>query len=184
MKPFAFLIFLLATPALAEPAYYEAFDAHACLHWKIDNEMPGAADEMPAAYRQAVDLANRQPYSRHRPLSAEVFERMYREHAAEVVVVYSARAYDRKLHREIEKFGACSLGEGLRCLPGQDFPLAGASYRRGPAQGTQATAICIAGCGNAPTAIYDMGYENMENERHLEHARALARFERKCGKRQ
>lgn len=184
MKSLAFLLLLLAMPVLAEPAYYEVFDAHKCLRWKIDNEMPGSADAMPAAYRRALNLANRQPYSRHRRMTAEEQERMYREHANQVVVVYSARAYDRKQQLEIEKFGACSPGEGLRCLSGQDFPLAGGSYRKAPSRSALGTAHCVAGCTRVPAELYDTGYENMGNERNVALAQALARFERKCGKTQ
>ena len=42
MKALALLVLLIATPALSESAYYEAFDFKNCLHWNIDNEMHGA----------------------------------------------------------------------------------------------------------------------------------------------
>ena len=179
------LLWLLAAPAFAEPSYYEAFDFQHCLHRTIDNEMNAAPPTGTATkpYLAALALANRQPYSRHRPLSPEQFERMTRNHPTEIAVVYTAQAQDLKTGKTLEKYGVCNLGEGLRCLPDQDFPLAGAHYRPGRSRGALVTLECFAGCASVPTALHNMGYEAMDGERNLEQATALKRFAKTCGRR-
>jgi hypothetical protein len=183
MKAVAYLVLMLATPAFGEPAYYEAFDFKNCLHWKIDNEMYGdALHEAPRQYVAALNLANQQPYSRHKVMSAVEFDRMYRDHPDEVVVVYSAYAHDQANGKEVEKYGVCSHVTGLRCLPNQDFPLAGASYKRIRSKGALVTSVCVSGCVAAPARIYYMGYENTEGERNVERESALGKFRKMCGR--
>lgn len=99
------LLWLLAAPAFAEPSYYEAFDFQHCLHWTIDNEMNAAPPTGTATkpYLAALALANRQPYSRHRPLSPEQFERMTRNHPTEIAVVYTALAQDLKTGKTLDR---------------------------------------------------------------------------------
>ncbi|MDP9109300.1 MAG: hypothetical protein M3N23_09565, partial [Pseudomonadota bacterium] len=104
MKALALLVLLIATPALSEPAYYEAFDFKNCLHWNIDNEMHGAdLGKEPKQYLAALHLANRQRYSRHKFMSAGEFDDVYRQHFAEVAIVYSASGFDTKNKRRVEK---------------------------------------------------------------------------------
>lgn len=183
MKTVACLVLLLATPAFGEPAYYEAFDFKKCLHWNIDNEMHG--DDLsnePKQYIAALELANRQPYSRHKIMSAKDFASMYEFHPDEVVVIYSAYAYDKKSKKTIEKYGVCNFQAGFTCLPNQDFPLAGASYRKILSKGNLATFACVAGCTDTPASIHDMGYENMGDERNIEQEAALKKFRKMCGR--
>lgn len=183
MKAVAYLVLLLATPAFGEPAYYEAFDFKNCLHWKIDNEMHG--DDLgnePKQYVAALNLANRQPYSRHKKMSAPEFERMYRDHPGEVVVVYSAHAYDKGKKMDVQKFGVCNHPARIACLPDQDFPLAGASYKEARSKGALATLVCATGCTGVPATIYYMGYETMEGERNIEQEAALEKFRKTCGR--
>ena len=183
MKTVAYLVLTLAAPAFAEPAYYEAFDFKNCLHWKIDNEMYGDdLNSAPKPYIAALNLANRQPHSRHKSMSADELDRMYREHPEEVAVVYSARAYDRKKQRDISKYGVCTYAAGLRCLPNQDFPLAGASYKKSPSRGKLAAEVCVSGCADVPTAIHDMGYENLDGAKNVEREAAFEKHKRKCGR--
>lgn len=173
---------LLAIPAFGEPSYYEAFDFKKCLHWKIDNEMySDPLRDAPKQYIAALELANRQPYSRHKIMSAKEFDKMYEVHPEDVVVVYSTYAYDKKLKKNIEKYGVCSQHIGLTCLPNQDFPLAGASYKKIHSKGALATFACVAGCTGAPATIHYMGYENMDGERNIEQEAALGKFRKMCG---
>jgi len=183
MKAFTYLALMLATSAVfGEPAYYEAFDYKDCLRWKITNEMHGDdLSQEPKQYIAALDLANRQPYSRHKKMSAVEFERMYKDHPGEVVVVYSAYAHDKKKNT-IEKFGVCNHTIGITCLPDQDFPLAGASYKEIRSKGKLPTLRCVAGCTGAPAMIHDIGYEAMDGERNIEHEAALRKFRKTCAR--
>lgn len=183
MKYVVYLFLMLATSAYGEPAHYEAFDFKKCLHWKITNEMRG--DDLsnePKEYIAALNLANRQPYSRHKKMSADEFDRMYREHPNNVVVVYSANAYAEKQKTSIEKFGVCNYTAGFTCLPNQDFPLTGASYKKVRSKGALTTSVCVAGCTDAPAALHYMGYENMDGDRNIEHEVALGKFSKICGR--
>jgi hypothetical protein len=183
MKYVAYLFLMLATPAFGEPAYYEAFDFNNCLHWKITNEMHG--DDLsnePKQYIAALNLANRQPYSRHKKMSVDEFDRMYRDHPNDVVVVYSAYAYDKKKKKDIDKYGVCNYTAGFTCLPNQDFPLAGASYKKVRSKGVLTTSVCVAGCTGAPAALHYMGYENMDGERNIEQEVAFGKFRKLCGR--
>ncbi|CAN5124233.1 hypothetical protein BH10PSE16_BH10PSE16_22520 [soil metagenome] len=183
MKTLVYLVLMLVTPAFGEPAYYEAFDFKKCLHWKIDNEMQGTdRSKEPKQYMAALELANRQPYSRHKIMSAVEFDSMYRDHRDEVVVIYSADAYDKKSKKNIEKYGVCNPRIGMTCLPDQDSPLAGASYKEIPSKGALATFACVAGCTGAPATIHYMGYENMEGGKNSEQESALGKFRKMCGR--
>lgn len=183
MKNVAYLVLMLTTPAFGEPAYYEAFDFKNCLHWKIDNEMYGGdLSKAPRSYIAALGLANRQPYSRHKTMPAADFDRMYQEHSGEVVVIYSASAYDKNQKMDITKYGVCNHAVGLACLPNQDFPLAGASYKEAHSKGVLTTSVCVAGCTDVPAAIHYMGYENMDGERNIEQEIAVGKFRKICGR--
>lgn len=183
MRVIAYLVFMLAAPAFGEPSYYEAFDFKNCLHWRIDNEMH--SDDLsnePKQYIAALNLANRQRYSRHKIMSALEAERIYRDHTAEMAVVYSASAYDKRTKKNIDRYGVCNHEVGFTCLPKQDFPLAGAIYRRIRSKGALETSVCVAGCADAPAAIHYMGYENMDNERNIEQEAALKKYRKICGR--
>lgn len=118
MRTIAYLALMLATPAFGEESNYEAFDFRNCLHWNITNTMHGDdLSKEPERYIAALNLANRQPYSRHKTMSNVEFERMYRDHSDEVVVVYSAYAYDKNKKKDIEKYGVCNYTAGFTCLP-------------------------------------------------------------------
>jgi hypothetical protein len=82
----------------------------------------------------------------------------------------------------ISQFGACygNPTVGITCLPNQDFPLSGASYRLIASKGELKTFACSKGCNMAPDFIYDMGYENMEGERNIEHEAAIKKFSKVC----
>ena len=184
MKAVAYLVLMLATSAFGEPANYEAFDFKNCLHWNITNEMHG--DDLknePKQYIAALELANRQPYSRHKIMSAEELTRMYEAHPYEMVIVYSAYAYEKKSKKDIEEYGVCRGNHptGIACLPNQHFPLAGARYKEIRSKGPLATLVCVAGCTGAPATIHDMGYENMEGEKNIEREAALRKFRKMCG---
>jgi hypothetical protein len=183
MKAVTYLVLMLSASAFGEPAYYEAFDLKNCLHWKIDNEMYGdPLSNAPKQYIAALNLANRQPYSRHKTMSAAEFDHMYREHSGEIVVIYTASAYDKNKKTDITKYGVCNLAGGMTCLPNQDFPLAGSSYKEARSKGVLTTAICVTGCTDAPAAIHYMGYENMDGERNIEQEVALGQFRKLCGR--
>jgi hypothetical protein len=176
---------MLSTPAFGEPANFEAFDFKNCLHWTITNEMHG--DDLrnePKQYIAALELANRQPYSRHKTMSAVEFDRMYKDHFYEVVIVYSALAHGIRSKKVIEKYGVCRFTNppGIACLPNQDFPLAGAQYTKTRSKGDLPTLRCVAGCEGSPAVIHDMGYENMGNEKNIEQEAALRRFTKVCGR--
>lgn len=106
-------------------------------------------------------------------MSAAEFDRMYREHSGEVVVIYTASAYDRNKKTDITKYGVCNHAGGMTCLPNQDFPLAGSSYKEARSKGVLTTSVCVAGCRDAPAAIHYMGYENMDGERNIDQEVAL-----------
>jgi hypothetical protein len=183
MKTVAYLALMLSIPAFGETSNYDAFDFKNCLHWGITNEMHG--DDLsnePKQYIAALNLANRQPYSRHKNMSAVEFDRMYRDHPDEVVVVYSAYAYDKKKNKNIDKYGVCNYTVGFTCLPNQDFPLAGASYKTIRSKGELVTSVCVAGCTGAPATIHDMGYETMGGERNIEQEAAQRKFRKICGR--
>ncbi len=183
MRTIAYLALMLATPAFGEESNYEAFDFRNCLHWNITNTMHGDdLSKEPERYIAALNLANRQPYSRHKTMSNVEFERMYRDHSDEVVVVYSAYAYDKNKKKDIEKYGVCNYTAGFTCLPNQDFPLAGASYKAIRSKGELVTSVCVAGCTGAPAAIHDMGYETMDGERNIEREAAQKKFRKICGR--
>lgn len=182
MKTVVYLAFLFAVPAFGESANFEAFDFKNCLHWTITNEMHGNdLRNEPKQYIAALELANRQPYSRHKPMSADEFDRMYRDHPGEVVVAYSAYAYDKKKRMDIEKYGVCNHPDRIACLPKQDFPLAGASFKEIRSKGALATLVCVTGCTGVPATLHDMGYETMDGERNIEQEAALRKFRKMCG---
>ena len=181
MRSVAYLLLILAAPALGEPGHYEAFDFKNCLHWKIDNEMyTNAFSNAPERYLAALKVANRQPFSRHKPMSVAELDVMYRDHPDEMVVVYSAHAYDNNAKKNIEKYGVCNQRIGLACLPNQDFPLAGASYKQTRSKGALATSACVAACTGVPATLHYMGYENMEGEKNLERESAFRKFRKMC----
>lgn len=186
MKYVACLVFVLATPAFGEPTHFEAFDFKNCLRWEITNEMYGAPNSAPQGYVAAVELANQQPYSRHKDMSNTELDRMYEDHPDEVVVVYSALARDMKSkdNKYIERYGVCKPHppKGIKCLPKQDFPLSGATYQKAPSKGALPTLRCVAGCSKAPATIHDMGYEAMDGERNVEQGVALEKFKKICGR--
>ncbi len=186
MKYAAWFALVFSAPVFGEPSSFEAFDFKNCLHWTITNEMYGDLGAAPRGYVAAVELANRQPYSRHKNMSYEAFQRMYEEHGHEVVIVYSALAHDMKSKepKDIEKYGVCKPHHprGIECLPDQDFPLAGASYKTIRSKGALATSVCVAGCTNTPAAIHDMGYETMDGERNIEREAAQKKFRKICGR--
>lgn len=183
MKAVANLVLMLAASADGEPTYYDAFNFKSCLHWKIDNEMYGdSLSNAPKQYIAALNLANRQPYSRHKTMSAAELDRMYQENSGEVVVIYTATAYDKNKKTDITKYGVCNHDGGLTCLPNQDFPLAGSTYKEARSKGVLTTSVCVAGCTDAPTAIHFMGYENMDGEKNVEPEVALGKFRKMCGR--
>jgi hypothetical protein len=186
MRFVAWLALIFSASVFGEPSNFEAFDFKNCLHWGITNEMYGDLNAAPRGYVAAVELANRQPYSRHKSMSNAEFERMYEDHLYEVVVVYSALARNResKQYKSIEKYGVCKLHypRGIECLPNQDFPLSGASYQVVRSKGALPTLRCVGGCSEAPVAIHDMGYETMDGERNIEQESALRRFKKMCGR--
>jgi hypothetical protein len=99
-----------------------------------------------------------------------------------VVIVYSAYAYDKKKKKDIDKYGVCNYTVGLTCLPNQDFPLAGASYKRIRSKGELVTSVCVDGCTGAPATIHNMGYETMNGERNIEKEAAQRKFRKICGR--
>ena len=186
MRPLAWLALVFAAPVFGEPSNFEAFDFKNCLRWDISNEMYGDLNAAPRQYVAAVELANRQPYSRHKSMSAQAFDSMYENHFYEVVVVYSANARDMKSkeYKSIEKFGVCKphYPRGIKCLPNQDFPLSGASYQEVRSKGALTTLRCVAGCSSTPATIHDMGYEAMDGERNVEQEASLKKFNKLCGR--
>jgi len=186
MKFLVWLALVFASPVFGEPSNFEAFDFKNCLRWEITNEMYGDLNAAPRQYVAAVALANRQPYSRHKSMSVQEFERMYENHFHDVVVVYSALARDMKSkeYKSIEKFGVCkpNYPRSIKCLPNQDFPLSGASYQTVRSKGALTTLRCVSGCSSAPATIHDMGYEAMNGERNIEQVAALGKFNKLCGR--
>jgi hypothetical protein len=181
IKAVASMVLVLASPAFGAPAYYEAFDFKSCLHWKINNEIHG--DDLSQESKQyiaALELEKRQPYSWHKFMSAKVQTRMTEADSYKLVVVHSAYAYDSKTKKYFEKYGVCN--NGIACLPNQDFPLAGASYKKIRSKGALTTLGCVAGCTDAPATIHDMGYENMDGERNIEQEANLEKFRKVCGR--
>lgn len=186
MRSLAWLALIFAAPVFGEPSNFEAFDYKNCLRWEITNEMYGDLNAAPRQYVAAVELANRQPFSRHKRMSVQESESMYEHHFYEVVVVYSALARDMKSkeYKSIEKFGVCKshYPRGIQCLPNQDFPLSGASYQAVRSKGALTTLRCVAGCSGTPATIHDVGYEAMDGERNIEQEAALSKFNKLCGR--
>ena len=180
MRLLLLLRIMLSSQARGEPSHYEAFDFKQCLHWSIDNEIRDVSVE-PAQYKTAVELANRQSFSRHRDLTAAELEGLYKDHFYDVAIVFGASAH-RKSKEFVLKYGVCRfVPEGLACMPKQDFPLAGAIYKVTPSRGALRSFSCRAGCDGSPTAIHDMGYENIEGEKNVAHEVALKKFRKMCG---
>jgi hypothetical protein len=184
MRRLAWLIFFLILPAYGASDFYETFDFKNCLHWYIDNEPHGVElSKEPKEYIAALELANRHPYSWHKIESWYELEKMPETGKNKLVSVYSASAGHSK-NNYVQKFGACygNLSVGITCLPKQNFPLTGATYRAIKSKGILTTLACVAGCKTgAPAYIYYMGYENMEGERNIEHETAKKRFIKVCG---
>lgn len=185
MRHLAWLSLVVSASVFGEPSNYEAFDFKNCLRWSITNEVYDL-NTAPKQYAAAVQLANRQPYSRHKNMSASEFDNMYEKHSYEVVVVFSALAHDMKSkeHKSIEKYGVCKphYPRGIECLPNQDFPLSGASYQAVRSKGALTTFRCVAGCSNTPATVHDMGYEAMDGERNIEQEATLRKFKKLCGR--
>ena len=170
--------------AHAASDFYEAFNFKKCLYYLIDNEPHGIAlSKESAEYMAAYRRANEHPNSLYKIKSLQALEQLSEEKTNKLVKVYSG-AVKGKNGLYISQYGACygSTTVGLSCLPGQKFPLSGASYRLIPSKGELKTFACTTGCDDAPDFIYDMGYENMDGERNIEHEAAMRKFRNRCGK--
>jgi hypothetical protein len=168
MRSLLFLLVFVVSPAFGASDFYEAFDFTKCRRWAIDNEPHGIDLSLESKeYISALELANRQPKS----LNEE-----------RLITVYSAGTRD-KSKKYIEKFGACygSTSIQVTCLPNQDFPLAGATYKKIRSKGQLVALACVSGCRGVPAFIYDMGYEPMDGERNIEHETAGKKFGKLCG---
>jgi hypothetical protein len=183
MRAMACFLFISMSSAFASSDFYEAFDPKGCLRWSIDNEPHGIElSKEPKEYITAFELAKRQHNSWYKVESWAEMDRMSHKERDKLVSLYSAAGQGRA-NKYIAKFGACygSASSVITCLPNQDFPLAGASYRKVRSKGALITLACVRGCNGVPAFIYDMGYENMEGERNIEHEYAKKKFRRLCG---
>jgi hypothetical protein len=171
-----------ALPALAAHDTYVAFDFRKCMRWVIDNE-PGQFSEDPilvTRYAKARKLAEQQALFAEKLSEPAGWESLSADQRARVVHIFTARSTDRD-GRQAFHFGVCHGNPrvGLSCLPGQDFPLAGARYNPAQSMGDLVSLKCVSGCGGVPSQIHDMGYEahDMSNR---EHEAAMEKFRKQC----
>jgi hypothetical protein len=133
------------------PLELQAYDLRKCVRWSIT---PAPQPQRTMAWRVA------------------------RLHAKPPLQVFAATA-ELPEGGTLHEFGACSLRpEGrrlrLRCAPGLDFPLSGASFLAGAPQKfrTVVTFACATGCDQKiPTAVYQLrpvspGDELQDKEEH------------------
>jgi hypothetical protein len=180
---FVFSTCLWGFHAQAASDFYEAFNFKKCLHYQFDNEPHGIALSTESTeYMTAYNRANEHPNSLYKIKSWQELEQLPVSKVNKLVSVYSAGVKGRN-KSYINQFGACfgNTSVGVTCLPNQDFPLSGASYRVIASKGELKTFACNKGCEMAPDFIYDMGYENMESERNIEHEAAIKKFSKACG---
>ena len=83
----ALSVFLAPVLATAEPAYFAALDFKTCTRWTITNEVFEEASER---FRAALELANSQPLSFHRPLPREEVEKLSDVERAQMATVFTS----------------------------------------------------------------------------------------------
>jgi len=180
VRALALIVILCASKAFAVPTDLQAFDVAQCLRWSMTSNTGGAQAE---AFKTASRLEQKQPNS------ATLRERQAGSlhQADELAWVFSANAIGSG-GRRIQKFGVCSYQTTAKqsqfyCLPDQDFPFAGSTYRQTNSNEALKTLTCISGCNSAvPTAIYDIsGLSERRSKGWTALDRLSKKFRQKCG---
>ncbi len=155
------LALLAASAPVAAALQLQAYDLRKCVRWDME---PDTGGERSSAWRAA------------------------RQKARAPLQVFSATA-ELPEGGTLRKFGACSLRpEGrkrrLRCAPGLDFPLSGASYLTADTQKFRSVAVfsCTSGCDQKiPEAVYELRAQQPDEavQEKEEHRRSTP-FRRAC----
>ncbi len=152
--PFVIALQLIAA-AQAATIELEALEPAKCLSWSISAPVDGS---MPSAIFASKLIAAH-------PSSS-------------TLLIYSATAH-RAGFEPVEKIGACTnANQTLRCLPNQDFPLAGAKYEIRQKRSTSPYYLCVSKCDSAPKVLYSLMLNEGQANKQL--ARAQAKLKRKC----
>lgn len=186
MRMFAALsIFLFPVLAAAEPTYFAALDVRKCTRWTITNEVVDGASER---FRAALELANSQALSFHRPLPREEVEKLSDVERAQMATVFTSNEEGNGSRAASStRHGVCRFEfrpggvSGLECLAGPDFPLSGARYLPIRFAGELPTLECVSGCAGSPQRIYMLAYED-DGYRNIEWEAALKHFTKTCSR--
>ena len=172
-----------ATGAVIE---FGAYDFQHCQRWYIS---AGGGDGS-QAYQEAVRLEKAQPNASSAAFSSRRSHEFTTAELEELAIVFSASTFkDRSQTISIQKFGVCTYKSyqnpaEFSCLPSQDFPFSGATYRGVKKKSDLLWMKCSSGCDRAkPSVIVVTLNINEEGADETKEHRALrSDFQRRCKK--